>query len=106
LAETRQPYAEVEEVWASDETKEEFLNPGQALCFRCSLTHFEYQVRERYFDGTNSLTGIATHTETLGSRSSFDTMMEGGYDEANSATIDIAEGVSSHLLIGWTDIGT
>src|SRR6266487_1999453 len=106
LTYTGKPSEETKDAGMGHRTENKFLDPVQAFCLHCTMTNVENQAWQRYFDGTNSFAGITADTEALWTCSGLKAMQEWSDDKSNSATVDIAEGVAAHLLIGWADVGT
>src|ERR1700676_3984848 len=86
--------------------KDKFLDPVQTFCLHDAAAYIEEQARQGDLDRADSFAGITTDAETLWPCPGLKTVQERGDNQANSPAINMAEGMSSHLLIGWTDVGT
>src|SRR5579885_2130036 len=97
---------ETKEARMGHRTKNQPFHAGQPLCLHCTMPHIQNQAGEGNFYRTNGLARVATHEKALGTGSSIDTMMKWRHNQANRAAIDMSKSMTSHLLIGWADVGT
>src|ERR1700730_14202171 len=105
LGNANQTSGYVEEARASHRAKDQFLDPVQPFLFDDAAAHIEDQAGERDFYRANGLASVASDAEALRPGSGLDAVMEWCYHQADSAAIDIAEGMAADLGIGRADIG-
>src|SRR5262249_14063747 len=106
LGYTEQSHCSIKQAWAGHRPKDHLFQPRQAFGLNHAAAHIQDQARQRCFDRADGFADVATDTQALWPCTCLQAMVKRRHDQPDSATVDIAKGVTSDLLVGRADVRT
>src|SRR6266702_4638924 len=106
LGNAKKSHPYIKQAWTRHRPKDHLLQPRQPIRLNHATAHVQDQVRQGYLDRAHGFAGVTAYTQTLRSRICLESVVERRYYQSNCATVDVAEDVTSDLLVGRADVGT